>query len=650
MTTDITDHSPLTTASFNLSLIKPKQTDDDYVNSTLDKDPTQIFNNNEVFMTRSMARTLVDEHGFKPNSFGYRRNRAVAITFFSKSAANRKERQECVGYLREMRSEQIRVWYPELHQSEWFPIGSRRVRILTEEENSVISKNRAIDFTVQEVPPVIETRDKSTKKSTLLKSTTFQDANTSKTVAIIDQNMKANKKLKSKERSVDLQVEEDHDVDADIDLQPEESVHASITSSQSEVQVITHEVPEVTEFLTTGAFATRRAMRQLKDENGFTPNPYGYTNNRAVEVLNTRSGKTKFWECGKLVAMRPGQVRVHYEGWADIYDEWIMVGSRRIRIAEEPPKDSIALPANSEPNQRRSKSARMNELLITEANPEVKEDAKKNRKHQLVKPQDYQELGMLINLEELAIKEAKRNEARKQLKQSALDQRDDHVQSEDEDTDFRGRNHVSSKSSRNRSRKSSKHKELSNVPKKNTSTLSENDCDSSSCATGAKQIFSLRLAHVQAAKDFRFVANVYGYDYMQHVTVLHNDKKVYEGRLVSLHKNKVKVHYCGWLDKFDEHITLGSRRIQIIENDHEVVCIEPNYKERYEEVLLKQSQEPTDIASESEANATASQGFINRFSRKRLTLNDVEEENNEYGNAENEYHRDGAQEGEESKY
>ncbi|KAG1241086.1 hypothetical protein G6F68_017033 [Rhizopus microsporus] len=58
-----------------------------------------------------------------------------------------------------------------------------------------------------------------------------------------------------------------------------------------------------------------------------------------------------------------------------------------------------------------------------------------------------------------------------------------------------------------------------------------------------KQIISLRVAQAKASEKYEFVANVYGYDYMQHITILHLDKKLYEGRLVSMHKNKAHSAY-----------------------------------------------------------------------------------------------------------
>jgi hypothetical protein len=116
---------------------------------------------------------------------------------------------------------------------------------------------------------------------------------------------------------------------------------------------------------------------------------------------------------------------------------------------------------------------------------------------------------------------------------------------------------------------------------------------------------------------------------------------MYEGRLVGMNQTKIKVHYCGWLDMFDEEIPLGSRRIQPIENDHEVECIEPTFRERYEQVLQnKECSECTTLHPRDKQ--------VSRLNRKRLTLDDVySDDNSETGNVE--YHKDHVSEDENSK-
>ncbi|KAG1471652.1 hypothetical protein G6F56_002000 [Rhizopus delemar] len=517
---------------------------DDYVSSTLDKDPQQLFNDNEVFMTRRMARTLVDEYGFRPNSFGYRRNRPVAVIFNIKD-------KECIGYLREMKNDRVSVWYPNLEQSEWIIMGSRRLRLLTSEE----------EITYAEEIKAIEEEDRK-KIAVTLK--TVQKESKQKTVKEIKPKKGRGRPKKVKELPVieqpslpEMSLSEEELSELDDEMSGLEEIPAPAKTNRTKKTLVEPKDPQPMSFLTTGAFATRRAMRQLQDENGFVPNPYNYTFNQPVEVLNTRSGKIQFWECGRLVAMRQGQVKVHYDGWDTAYDEWIMLGSRRIRLTSESNKDA---------------------LLATELNPELND--KHRRKHQVVRPEDYQKLGLLE-------KEKKRKKLIQQKKKKAI-------------------------------------VESVKVPVEEVKRVDGKHAEEKRAEE--KQIISLRVAQAKAIESYAFVANVYGYDYMQHVTVLHLDKKLYEGRLISMHKNKVRVHYCGWPDSFDEEITVGSRRIQPIENDHQVECIEKEYRERYE--------------TQGHIEPCQHIPVPKKINRKRLTLEDVEQEEIEA----NEYYKEDEEE------
>ncbi|KAI9255496.1 hypothetical protein BY458DRAFT_520176 [Sporodiniella umbellata] len=505
--------------------VKPNKKDD-YVSSTLDKDPQQLFNDSEVFMTRRMARAMVDQYGFCPNSYGYRRNRPVAVTF------NAKDR-ECIGYLREMKKNSVSVWYPSLDQTEWIVMGSRRLRLLTPEEEAMyteeikdIEKEDKV-AAIEKVKTVEKKDDKKTrKKETHTKKERGRPKKIKQPIVVEEKEA-----LVSEDESVGLERE----------------VLTQQKSKQSKKKIASEpKSPQPTSYLTTGAFTTRRAMRQLQDENGFVPNPYNYTYNQNVEILNTRSGKTHFWECGRLVAMRQGQVKVHYDGWDIAYDEWIMLGSRRIRLLSDSNTDN---------------------LLAIESNPELQD--KRKRKHHVVRPEDYQRLGLL---EETKCKKLIQYK-KKKVAITEYEQKENALVNEEKNTE-------------------------------------------------EKQIISLRVAQAKASENYEFVANVYGYDYMQHITVLHLDKKLYEGRLISMHKNKVKIHYCGWPDSFDEEITVGSRRIQPIENDHQVECIEKGYRERYETQGHIETCQHTPVPK--------------KVNRKRLTLEDVEQEETN----ESEYHKE----------
>ncbi|KAI8997788.1 hypothetical protein BDB01DRAFT_714441 [Pilobolus umbonatus] len=529
------------------------------------EDPSHIFYDNEVYMTRRTARELVDEHGFRPNSYGYRQNKAVAVKFYSRS----KSKQEHTGYLQEMRFNQVRVWYPDLYQSEWLSMDSRRLRIMSEEEEESILFND-IHLAIEEPSAAVGEKKEETGK--MRKSLGRPRKNNLKSG-----NNNGVGSLPSPTVVLDPKPKKDTPVTRVVDLVNEDECNDM-------------------NFLTTGAFATRKAMRQLKDQNGFTPNPYGYSFHQAVEVLNIRSGKNKFWERGVLVAMKPGQVRVHFDGWTDQYDEWIMVGSRRIRLANDTVESSS------------SKKMRY-EFLLTELNPELKDESKKNRKRLIVTPDDYHQMGLLENIEEVKQDMEKTTENRKRTKVD---------------------------------KKSNAKKRAKANPQQSTRDISPAHNHFHSCGpkdNNEQLSKSNRIAQANAAKDHAFVANVYGYDYMQHVTVLHLDKRLYEGRLVSMHKNKVKVHYCGWLDAFDEYITLGSRRLQPMENDHTVECLEPDYRQRYE-LLIKDNTPQFETEADTECLPQSK-----RRARQQITQDDVQYEDDV--DLQIEYHKDEYEPGEE---
>ena len=78
---------------------------------------------------------------------------------------------------------------------------------------------------------------------------------------------------------------------------------------------------------TTGAFMTRKTATSLADpDHGFRPNPYGFSYNQIVEVLNVNG----YWYQGTLDMMKNSKVRVKYSDWDD-QEEWIIMGSRRLR-------------------------------------------------------------------------------------------------------------------------------------------------------------------------------------------------------------------------------------------------------------------------------------------------------------------------------
>lgn len=555
---------------------------DDYVSATLDTDPEQLFNDSQVLLTRRMAKQLVDEHGFRANAHGYRYNRAMAI-------ASGKRKVEYLGYLRQMDNDKVRVWYPTLQISEWLPVGSRRMRLLVAEEEAALT-------TLSIVPPPAGTVDAEEHAADEVISEVQ-----------LPVSKKRGRGRPSKVPPPQPQLPEP--------LPTVPSAPQSLPSPaapRKEKRIAEASKPS---YLTTGAFATRHAMRQLQDEHGFLPNPYGYTHNLAVEVLNTRTARSKFWDRGHLVEMRPGQVKVRYDGWSEVYDEWIKVGSRRIRILDDASQaasasDLDATMALSTPSMAAPTAASsalrggpdmsaLNALLMTESNPELSKRTADKGKHQVFGPDDYLRLGYLVDTEADILQKKKRGRPKK-TDAVGVDAKVTHPHeseagvkrgTKDKDTDYTDRPTPA--------KRKTKPAKKGMIHKRRRPKL-EIKADVCTPEEMAGQFPNLAAALVRrqtkVAKDVvlarEFPANVYGYDYMLHVQVLHLDKKWYEGRLVHLRGNRVRIHFCGWLDAFDEYVMMGSPRIQVIENDHMVECLEPGYCARYEALVAQGFFEP----------------------------------------------------------
>ncbi|KAI8342076.1 hypothetical protein BC941DRAFT_415299 [Chlamydoabsidia padenii] len=657
---------PLLEQSYQQQESKNKP-DKDYVTSTLDTDPAKIFNNNEVFMTRRMARQMVDEHGFCPNSFGYHYGRAVAVTYETEGANKKKQHMEWVGYLRQMRGNQVRIWFPASQQSDWMLSGSRRLRLLSEQEDADYrtlgfditgddgginkqktpakpSRRRCPQAATSTSPATEHNNDQRKHHQTPIstsKVSTTQSTDVDSTVTPA--------KTQPNVNSDNLAGINDTTMDGGGNMKPKNDKlqrkhkSAARTNKTSQKPKNNENQLHQQEFLTTGAFATRRTMRQLQDEHGFVPNPYGYTYDMAVEILNTKSSKHQFfWERGRLVGMRPGKVRVRYDGWGEIYDEWIMVGSRRIRLVQsttETPQDesnnkvlpsssndtspldqssssicAVSSSSTSQHNVSTDKGGNNSHLLETnfllmETNPELEDQGKnKKRQRQILGPDDYHRLGMMISIEELEEKERKRQKRRsEQLAQVGGHPDSSNAQpaplasvtldgkpSTTNKARKTGTGAKQSQQSRKQQRRKQRRRRqndlyLSDSNEEDGDADEDDDDDYLNALQEDDQGNS--GGDENATKDGNddphhgFVANVYGYDYMQHVQLLHLDKKWYEGRLISMDRNRLRVHYCGWPDLFDEYVTVGSRRLQVVENDHEVECLEPGYMTRYEDIL-----------------------------------------------------------------
>ncbi|KAI8638993.1 hypothetical protein BD408DRAFT_446320 [Parasitella parasitica] len=437
---------------------------------TIDDNVSQMLQDQQIRLTRNMAQELVDDYGFGPNIHGYRRHRPVLINFHHQG----NSKKDYVGVLHEQKQGKVKVWVPDFHMFEWLPVGSRRLKIMTpHEEKEANQLAGTIDTCVNDEASHLHAETQQTYHEHSKQQTGLDRA---------PGENKARRKRKRTNRS---------------------NVSAQVSNAAA--------IDE--NYLTIDTFSTKEAVHPFSDSEGFIPNSHGYTKNQPVQILDVKNGKTKGWCHGTLVKMRLGNVKVRYEKGPDSHEEWLDIGSQRIRLAGD------------------DGSFTSEECL------------------------------MLVDVDNVSEHEA--NSLGK------LEQKTSDVGS--------------------------------NSRKQNN----------------ARPVMSLRIAQLKASGATHFAPNVYGYYYMQHVTVLNNDKKYYEARITSLQKNKVKIHYCGWIDKFDELMPLGSKRIQVLDNDEQIGCLEPNYRERFEGMLhvnnpsCKPDQKKKAIADDSNQCQEAESKDIN---------------------------------------
>lgn len=120
-----------------------------------------------------------------------------------------------------------------------------------------------------------------------------------------------------------------------------------------------------------------------------------------VEVLNVK----KFWESAHLVAMNKTRVRVRFDGWDEEYDEWIAIGSRRLRVVTNTDEEDC-----------------LEALLMHEHNPELLNEDKRPTKRKILGPDD-----------EFWITQARLYEEAERNKKRRGKPKDDEVSSEQQD-------------------------------------------------------------------------------------------------------------------------------------------------------------------------------------------------------------------------
>ncbi|KAG2182854.1 hypothetical protein INT44_005835 [Umbelopsis vinacea] len=311
--------------------------------------PQEEFSTTGAFLTRGTARQLAGPYGFQPNPFNYHHKQSVEVLNINGCWYS--------GVLMEMNGGRVKVKYIDWKEHEWIIVGSRRLRPVVE------------PVTVDEAVAVNENQPGSSltavgTENNENKVTSNADLLVANPTNLLNGNNLILQGICGETES----VKEGDMLQQEIQDPSETSVQTpGDPGSALPIKKRVIAEPVIHEYRTTGAFATRNTLRELADPHGFTPNAYGYSYQCRVEVLNVK----KFWEPGNLVAMDKNRVKVRFEGWGEESDEWITLGSRRLRVMAQVDHENS-----------------LESLLVHELNPELLDEARRPTKRRVLGPDD----------------------------------------------------------------------------------------------------------------------------------------------------------------------------------------------------------------------------------------------------------------------
>lgn len=238
--------------------------------------PQEEFSTTGAFLTRGTAKQLAGPHGFQPNTFNYHYLQSVEVLNINGCWYS--------GILMEMNSGKVKVKYTDWKEHEWIIIGSRRLRPVAlnscgddigfdeSQEDAQFSGSNAqtthlhcdneigMDGIngVQCRLPANFTDDSSCPAQCLPE-------------AKVTVETQQECELLTLEQSGDTVINPDS---VGSDETSNETSNERAVSGAAPAKKRTAE-PVIHEYRTTGAFATRNALRELADPHGFTPNAYG---------------------------------------------------------------------------------------------------------------------------------------------------------------------------------------------------------------------------------------------------------------------------------------------------------------------------------------------------------------------------------------
>jgi hypothetical protein len=232
--------------------------------------PGEDFSTTGAFLTRGTARQLADPHGFQPNTFNYHYMQSVEVLNINGCWYS--------GTLLEMNSGKVKVKYTDWKEHEWIIIGSRRLRPVP-----LSSSNDGIGPGEEQGHGFRTVSKNEQKISTATANEPQADLHSDVAVMSESTPLLLGKPITYKATQMeeiayrrDLVGETDvTDVSNSSDGPENQLPREEMVSVVTPVRKRAPE-PSVHEYRTTGAFATRNALRELADPHGFTPNAYGF--------------------------------------------------------------------------------------------------------------------------------------------------------------------------------------------------------------------------------------------------------------------------------------------------------------------------------------------------------------------------------------
>ncbi|CAG8450393.1 7504_t:CDS:10 [Gigaspora rosea] len=268
--------------------------------------------------------------------------------------------------------------------------------------------------------------------------------------------------------------------------------------------------------------------------------PHNFKLNQKVEVLNI----DKVWYPATIVIVEKAQVKVHFDGWEKEFDEWISVDSRRLRAhtAENNP-DCLSKPNKKDSSDIQSRS---NASMFS-----------------IIDGSDSESLSSCPDTDSESDAGYSSNSPESELT----------TLSDESDSEY---NNVSNSNNINSARlrhRAGYRKNVTlsrqSVPEPKSSQPKESLCESCKIMhLNVQRVGSLDLcSYCRTLFDddntIRFRrAGQYGFQPHKRVKILCRDSEWYAATQVDVVNGRIRVHFDGWSDKFDEWVPAGSQRMK----------------------------------------------------------------------------------------